>query len=200
MSAHYSAFFSSGLLASNHDDNQRPPTPDDVQQAQDSKPRLRRRKSSLSINASPAAAIKATPAATAAVQKHALMAPATIRSRSRSGSMTDSAFNARLAAASNEATQGNSLMGRLRSGSLSAIRARATRPNRSKAPAPPLPPPSAPLPALPIQQQTATTLPVPPNSPMLPPGLKPSARRSGGSDVDYPSPVDTPTKAEGGYF
>lgn len=84
------------------------------------RPRLRRRRSSITTSASPVSALKSTPArtATASLQRLTLYTSAPgVRSRSRAGSVTDS-FVGRTSMTSNEATQANSLVGRMRSGSV----------------------------------------------------------------------------------
>ncbi|KAG6891122.1 hypothetical protein C0992_010416 [Termitomyces sp. T32_za158] len=162
----YSAFFSSGLLASRHaadspydydpssplsdsdlepdTDRENTPTPENITRATPapavSQRRHRKRRSSLTIATSPMNAIRSPQRnATAALQlqKH-LPSP----SRSRSGSLSATGAN-------NIASQGTSLVGRMRSGSIGA----ALRPRRNirrlvSVPAA-APPPTVPLPALP---------------------------------------------------
>ncbi|KAF9052246.1 hypothetical protein BDZ89DRAFT_1056596 [Hymenopellis radicata] len=93
--------------------------------------RLRKRRSSVSLAQSPVKAIKAVP-------RGLLNSPA----RSRSGSVGTNM---------NKATEGTSLIGRMRSGSVGT----ALRPQQRKlrAHAPALPPPAMPLPALPKKFQ-----------------------------------------------
>lgn len=172
--ATYSAFFSSGLLApplslkvdlSSLDRTPSTPSPspafDDASdidididgrgttQAQSmAAPRLRKRRSSLSINQSAMNIIK-SPSRNAGnaftVQRH--LSISTSPSRSRSGSLTSvTGFN-------NVASQGTSLVGRMRSGSVgTALRPASRKPmRRAHTTAPSLPAPAVPLPELPAK-------------------------------------------------
>ncbi|KAG6330591.1 hypothetical protein ID866_8499 [Astraeus odoratus] len=96
------------------------------------RPRMRRRRSSINIAASPMAAIKSPSRnASSALQRSGIMSP----TRSRAGSV-------------NEASENTSLFGRLRSGSLNMMPpVRVRRAVRRAIPA--VPPPTIPLPAVP---------------------------------------------------
>ncbi|KAF8837362.1 hypothetical protein BDN67DRAFT_1004985 [Paxillus ammoniavirescens] len=100
------------------------------------RPQMRRRRSSMNIGASPMALIK-SPArnAGAALQRSGIMSP----TRSRAASVS-----------TNEASENNSLFGRLRSGSLGGVINPTFRTRRAvRRTVPLVPPPTAPLPALP---------------------------------------------------
>ncbi|KAG5732858.1 hypothetical protein E4T56_gene7943 [Termitomyces sp. T112] len=162
--ATYSAFFSSGFLASRnaHDtsslglssdsdtepdtDRESTPTPDNISRAVPvpaaPQSRLRKRRSSLTIGTSPMNAIRSPQRnASAALQ---LQMHLTSPSRSRSGSLSAAGTNN-----SNIASESTSLVGRMRSGSV-GVALRPRRNVRRLAPVPaPAPPPTAPLPAVP---------------------------------------------------
>jgi len=165
----YSSFFSSGLLAVRHSPPPSPtcPSPDsplilpstpsrDISDIEEDstptafvyfdksnpngggeRPRLRKRRSSLTVATSPIAQIKSPMRnANTAVQRQN-----TLGNRSRSGSASDYGQSR----SSGLATDGNSLIGRLRSGSVgTALRSRRVLHM------PTAPPPSAPLPPLPM--------------------------------------------------
>ncbi|KIJ65379.1 hypothetical protein HYDPIDRAFT_174860 [Hydnomerulius pinastri MD-312] len=168
--ATYSAFFSSGLLApyvarattpvppsspmlmsaspADPTDRQLSVTPTPIGHSPCTKaseahingdrPRMRRRRSSIKIGASPMALIKSPSRnAGAALQRTGIMSP----TRSRAGSVS-----------TNEASENNSLFGRLRSGSVGGV-PRTRRAVRRTVPL--APPPTAPLPALPPPSPTA---------------------------------------------
>ena len=83
------------------------------------RPRMRRRRSSLSLSSSPVAPLKGTPPLPrAAVHLQRQSMP--VAGRTRSGSVTESISFTRsaMSMASGDATKSNSLMGRLRSGSV----------------------------------------------------------------------------------
>ncbi|KAG2141842.1 hypothetical protein DEU56DRAFT_795032 [Suillus clintonianus] len=164
----YSAFFSSGLLAPYHPRATTPaplsspmpsspmqpvdrdlsvtPTPTGnsnsvaaVPTANAERPRMRRRRSSMNIAASPMALIKSpTRNAGSALQRTGAMSP----TRSRAGSIAENA------------SESNSLFGRLRSGSLNAGAPLRLR-RAVKRTIPLAPPPTAPLPALPPPSPSA---------------------------------------------
>ncbi|KAI6041879.1 hypothetical protein EDC04DRAFT_3139440 [Pisolithus marmoratus] len=192
----YSAFFSSGLLAPGIT---RPSTPTDCTllpsspvdtvdreflhapitpttprpkavnaNAAGERPRMRRRRSSINIAASPMAAIKSPSRnATSAFQRAGIVSPA----RSRAGSV-------------NEASENNSLFGRLRSGSVSAMQTlRSRRVVRRTVPT--APPPTAPLPAVPPPSPTSKSSGglLPPTM-HLPPARQPLSMRGAGSWTD----------------
>lgn len=107
-----------GLLSSASSNNVLPAL---TAQAAD-RPRLRRRRSSLGVAASPVAAIKASTQgarSTASVRQSLAVASP---NRTRSGSVTESVLVSRVAAmtVANDATKSTSLIGRLRSGSVGA--------------------------------------------------------------------------------
>ncbi|TBU33620.1 hypothetical protein BD311DRAFT_844622 [Dichomitus squalens] len=152
--------------------------------ADDSRPRLRRRRSSLAGSASPLTNIKSSGPirnATASVQRSL---------RARSGSDASVLSTASAASAANENSNTNTgskptgIIGRLRSGSLGT----ALRPRRGlrrvAPPVPALPPPSAPLPAVPALSSSPTsplsTIVGSPTSPASP--RRPLARRAQTSD------------------
>ncbi|KAJ3489876.1 hypothetical protein NLI96_g1828 [Meripilus lineatus] len=234
MATYYSAFFSSGLLAS-HDmsfavtakdtpstprprqhrlpeDNETTPTAHSIPEAVPTtteRPRMRRRRSSVTTSASPVTAIKTAPTprtAAPSLQRLTLLSsPSSVRTRSRSGSVTDS-FIGRTSMTSNEATQANSLIGRMRSGSVgNALRyashlssheftrsynqlhsSRKSLRKNATVPAPP--PPTAPLPALPISIICPSS-----NSSSCSPSTprRPLARRAQPSD-NLMIPLNTP--------
>ncbi|KIK22240.1 hypothetical protein PISMIDRAFT_11806 [Pisolithus microcarpus 441] len=163
--ATYSAFFSSGLLAPGIT---RPSTPTNsaplasspvdpvdleflhvpitpkpshaksvTANAAGERPRMRRRRSSINIAVSPMAAIKSPSRnATSAFQRAGIISP----TRSRAGSV-------------NEASENNSLIGRLRSGSVTVMQPfRSRRVVRRTVPT--APPPMVPLPAVPPPSPT----------------------------------------------
>ncbi|KAK0501852.1 hypothetical protein EDD18DRAFT_751791 [Armillaria luteobubalina] len=175
----YSAFFSSGLLAPRHiftanlnvnsfidspsspllddasdievDDDERAhiSVPETMATANSVlRPRLRKRRSSLSIGTS-INALK-SPARNAGnalqIQIHLQVSPSRSRSGSLSsvmGTLVENEFRP------NVASEGTSLVGRIRSGSVGTS-LRPRRPiRRTQAPSPSLPPPTAPLPELP---------------------------------------------------
>ncbi|CAL1713900.1 unnamed protein product [Somion occarium] len=253
MATYYSAFFSSGLLANSNDPFARPSTPETatprsnatnlsedttptatsssstytlssiVETAPSPAPVLRRRRSSITLGASPVSSIKARSSANTAQKLHTLMSASSgqgsMRLRARAGSVHD-------------------LMGRLRSGSIgTALRPR--RQLRKTLPAPP--PPTVPLPALPpcppmltlnIPSSTGFSSSQPPSTPRRPlthrsrttdnllipietPPMSRSSPRSGAEDFsmtspnvgfptggrDYPSPIETPDEKNiTGYF
>ncbi|CAL1713899.1 unnamed protein product [Somion occarium] len=250
MATYYSAFFSSGLLANSNDPFARPSTPETatprsnatnlsedttptatsssstytlssiVETAPSPAPVLRRRRSSITLGASPVSSIKARSSANTAQKLHTLMSASSgqgsMRLRARAGSVHESVFS-RVAVAANDATEGNSLMGRLRSGSIgTALRPR--RQLRKTLPAPP--PPTVPLPALPpcppmltlnIPSSTGFSSSQPPSTPRRPlthrsrttdnllipietPPMSRSSPRSGAEDFSMTSPnVGFPT-------
>ncbi|KAH7922651.1 hypothetical protein BV22DRAFT_1037255 [Leucogyrophana mollusca] len=177
--ATYSAFFSSGLLApyrpSIDIDTSAPcdrdlsvtPTPSTSTSNTHlsiPRPHVRKRRSSINIAASPIALIKSpTRNAASALQRTGLMSP----TRSRAGSV-------------NEACDGNSLFGRMRSGSLNIRSRRTVRKTNPTAP-----PPTAPLPALPppspSAKYTAGTL-APPPTIVIPAPRRPLALRGYSAD------------------
>ncbi|KIO07574.1 hypothetical protein M404DRAFT_388684 [Pisolithus tinctorius Marx 270] len=139
--ATYSAFFSSGLLAPGITRPSSPIDPVDRESLQPpitpttphakpvaanaggERPRMRRRRSSINIAASPMAAIKSPSRnATSAFQRAGIMSP----TRSRAGSV-------------NEASENNSLFGRMRSGSVTVMQS-----VRSYCPSTERPPPGSP--------------------------------------------------------
>ncbi|KAG6810834.1 hypothetical protein H0H92_010128 [Tricholoma furcatifolium] len=161
----YSAFFSSGLLGPNQPsdshfydapspispnaplpdsdtemDRDITPTPDTVRAA--SQPRLRKRRSSLTIGTSPMNAIRSPARTAGAALQLQMHLPNPSRSRSGSLSITGAAI-------ANIASETTSLVGRMRSGSVSmGLRPRRGVRRLASVPAP-APPPTAPLPALP---------------------------------------------------
>ncbi|KAJ3761748.1 hypothetical protein EV360DRAFT_67615 [Lentinula raphanica] len=167
----YSAFFSSGLLApphlypsmynnSNLDvedhasdmelDRSMTPTSTNMDgsmsSVQQPQPRLRRRRSSLTIGASPLNTIKSPSRAAGTalqLQRHLYNTP----SRSRSGSVSSVMGNGE-DISSNIASEKTSLYRRMRSGSVGSV-LKSKRGTRRGVPGPSFPPPSAPLPALP---------------------------------------------------
>ncbi|KAG9313249.1 hypothetical protein JVU11DRAFT_6712 [Chiua virens] len=116
------------------------------------RPRMRKRRSSMNIGMSPMAIIKSpVRTAGAALQRTGLMSP----TRHRAVSVT-----------TKEASENNSLFGRLRSGSLGGVSQAPKRLRRMiRTLNPLLPPPSAPLPALPASQNAKS------GSSLLPPAL-----------------------------
>ncbi|KAI0346754.1 hypothetical protein BDW22DRAFT_456179 [Trametopsis cervina] len=189
------------------------------------RPRMRRRRSSLGLAASPVAPLKSNTAGARAsisvhVQRQSMGITGMASTRSRSGSIVDSGMplsRAAMSIAMNDATSGNSIVGRLRSGSVgTALRPRRLR-KQATLPAPLPPPPTTSLPELPPLPSYG--LPAIPQTPR-----RPSARRTltsdsiplpihtptmhGSSpifhamdiDYDYPRPLDTPGRVRGGYF
>ncbi|KAH7881938.1 hypothetical protein F5I97DRAFT_456868 [Phlebopus sp. FC_14] len=162
--AAYSALFSSGLLAphacrfttpappsspipmasspADPVDRQMSVTPTPTNQGPNAKnpqnldrPRMRRRRSSMNIGASPMSFIKSpTRNAGTALQRTGIMSP----TRSRAGSV-----------AANEASESNSLFGRLRSGSVGGVPPQTRTRRAVRRTVPHAPPPTMPLPALP---------------------------------------------------
>ncbi|KAI0645934.1 hypothetical protein C8Q79DRAFT_911173 [Trametes meyenii] len=155
-----------------------------------SRPRLRRRRSSLAGAASPLATMKSSVPmrqAAASVQRQSLVlraragSDASIMSTATASSV--SSFNA----VGPDSTAVNSvqrpgIMGRLRSGSLGTALLRPRRGLRRAAPPMPAPPPSAPLPAVPplpsspTPSRTLPTIVASPTQPSTP--RRPLARRS----------------------
>lgn len=94
------------------------------------RPRMRRRRSSLGLNASPVTALKSNTAASRAsvaggvVQRQSTASNGVVAPvRSRSGSVVETGMlmsRAAMSVASNDATSGNSIVGRMRSGSVGA--------------------------------------------------------------------------------
>ncbi|KAF9078328.1 hypothetical protein BDP27DRAFT_1309420 [Rhodocollybia butyracea] len=125
------------------------PTPATVpsdSQSHHALPRLRRRRSSLTVGTSPINCIKSpTRAAGNALQlqRHLFTSP----SRSRSGSI-DSVLGEELPQLNNIASKSTSLLSRMRSGSVGTT-LKPRRGVRRGVPGPTLPPPSLPLPAIP---------------------------------------------------
>ena len=156
MATYYSAFFSSGLLASTNDPFARPQTPPDantprsnaaplpdsqttptapfthpslldnhsIPSAQSATssgaPVLRRRRSSITLGASPMTSIKSRgSAAVSSAQKHlSLSSQGSLRSRARAGSLHESVFSRVSVTAPGDVTETKGLVGRLRSGSI----------------------------------------------------------------------------------
>ncbi|EGN97040.1 hypothetical protein SERLA73DRAFT_185333 [Serpula lacrymans var. lacrymans S7.3] len=118
------------------------------------RPRLRKRRSSLTVGAGPMAHIKSpSRSATSAFQRTGILSP----SRSRSGSLNEGGDG--MGYSIGVANEGSSLVGRLRSGSLSfggALRSR--RVLRKATPA--APPPTAPLPELPAVSTSGNMQPI----------------------------------------
>ncbi|THG93754.1 hypothetical protein EW026_g7573 [Hermanssonia centrifuga] len=202
----YSSFFSSGLLAA--DDQTTPrsstiPLDDATPTAHEftipphtaDRPRIRRRRSSLGISASPVSAIKSS-ARSVHLQRQSLGLFGTPGA--------DNSLVSRVAVLSantnNDATMGNSLMGRLRSGSLGAALkyvssfhlltptdqiSRPRRPRKNPSVPAAAPAPIAPLPAVPptLSAVSAQPIPVP---------RRPLNRRAQTAD-SLPSPLLTPT-------
>ncbi|EMD39425.1 hypothetical protein CERSUDRAFT_93455 [Gelatoporia subvermispora B] len=164
MSTFYSSFFSSGLLAPQPESfpredpttpravpvslNDTTPTASSYPEDTDARPRLRRRRSSLTVQASPLTPLKSsTPIRNAAssFQRQSLLG-----ARARSGSDASVMPSSYEEPAGQAQTQGQKpgVLARLRSGSIgTALRSRRTL--RRAAPPPP-PPPSAPLPSVPL--------------------------------------------------
>ncbi|PBK64415.1 hypothetical protein ARMSODRAFT_1023274 [Armillaria solidipes] len=173
----YSAFFSSGLLAPRHiftanlnvnsfidspsspllddasdievDDDRHMSVPETMVAANSVlRPRLRKRRSSLSIGTSINALKSPSRNASTALQFQIHLQASPSRSRSGSlssvmGTLVENEFQP------NVSSQGTSLVGRMRSGSVGTS-LRPRRPiRRTQAPAPSLPPPTTPLPELP---------------------------------------------------
>ncbi|KAI0070025.1 hypothetical protein K474DRAFT_931140 [Panus rudis PR-1116 ss-1] len=139
-------------------------------------PTLRRRRSSLSVAASPVAGLKAS------TQRHHSLVTGTSannagsvgRNRARAGSVVEAA------------TQSNSLVGRMRSGSIgSSLSRRVLRPKPT-----PLPAPTAPLPSLP-NQPPLSPIQIEPSTP-----TRPLVRRSQTTDSTMTTnllvPINTP--------
>ncbi|KAI0700699.1 hypothetical protein BC835DRAFT_1325929 [Cytidiella melzeri] len=146
------------------------------------RPRMRRRRSSLGLNAS-----SVTPLKSSTVQRQTMMG-AISPARSRSGSVVEAGLRLSRAAmtiVNNDATSGNSVMGRPRSGSVgTALRPRRLR-KQGTLPAPLPPPPELPLPDVPTPRPHLTL-----ERPQIP--CRPSAWRSQTSDA-FPLPMLTPT-------
>ncbi|KAI6113348.1 hypothetical protein EV401DRAFT_2198736 [Pisolithus croceorrhizus] len=209
--ATYSAFFSSGLLApgitrpstptngaplasSPVDPTDREflhipvtPTPSHAKpvaaSAAGERPRMRRRRSSINIAVSSMAAIKSPNRnATSAFQRAGIISP----TRSRAGSV-------------NEASENNSLFGRLRSGSVTVMQPfRSRRVVRRTVPV--APPPMVPLPAVPPPSPTTKCSDglLPPPTIHLPIPRQPLSIRGAGSWSDntgnlYSPPLLSPT-------
>ncbi|KAI6149908.1 hypothetical protein BKA82DRAFT_4134576 [Pisolithus tinctorius] len=195
--ATYSAFFSSGLLAPGITRPSSPIDPVDRESLQPpitpttphakpvaanaggERPRMRRRRSSINIAASPMAAIKSPSRnATSAFQRAGIMSP----TRSRAGSV-------------NEASENNSLFGRMRSGSVTVMQSVRTR-RVVRRTVPTAPPPSVPLPAVPPPSPTSKCSGglLPPPTIHLPIPRQPLSIRGAGSWTDntystLPSPT-----------
>lgn len=187
------------------------------------RPRMRRRRSSLGLSASPVATIKcntnsARVSASIHIQRQSLsMAGVGSPGRPRAGSVAETGVllsRAAISIGTNDATVGNSLMGRLRSGSLGTILRFVEFPPHDRVgirtwadalfncnfsprrmrkqatlPAPTSPPPSIPLPPLPPSCLPLPTLNLPP-IPQTP--RRPLSRRSQTAD-SIPLPLNTPT-------
>ncbi|CCL99499.1 uncharacterized protein FIBRA_01517 [Fibroporia radiculosa] len=147
-----------------------------AERTNDTRPTLRRRRSSLSSATSPLSSIKTGTAPRAARQSLFV-------ARARSGS--DASGHLR----GENATERNSLVGRMRSGSVGGAAMRGLR-RMSRKPAPPLPapPPTAPLPAPPsrVNGSVPSIFPLPsiatPQAPCTPPQRRPLARRAHTTD------------------
>ncbi|KAH9926185.1 uncharacterized protein B0H18DRAFT_1119081 [Fomitopsis serialis] len=153
-----------------------------------SRPSLRRRRSSITVGASPVTPMKSNAAPRGA--RNSFMA-----ARARSGSESRSQDN----------TEGTTAAGRMRSGSLGGQMIRNAR-RMSRKPAPPLPAPAptAPLPAPPsplTPRSAALPLPIPIISTTQPPSTprRPLARRAQTTDnALFLSPYMTPAEEEAG--
>ncbi|OCH84774.1 hypothetical protein OBBRIDRAFT_839456 [Obba rivulosa] len=175
MATFYSSFFSSGLLAPQPSSGPTTPRaatvvlddttptaatfPDQSQPPDaDARPRLRRRRSSLTVQASPLTPLKSSTSmrnAASSFQRQSLL---TTRARSGSDVSVMASSYGSTGAAEEPSNQKSGILGRLRSGSIgTALKSRRTL--RRAAPPPP-PPPSAPLPSVPLS--------IPPTSPRRP--------------------------------
>ncbi|KAI0092804.1 hypothetical protein BDY19DRAFT_990484 [Irpex rosettiformis] len=157
--------------------------------------RIRRRRSSLGLNASPVTVLKSnTPGSrasvTGVVQRQSISITSVVSpARSRSGSVVETGMllsRAALSIASNDATSGNSIIGRMRSGSVgTALRPRRLR-KQGTIPAPLPPPPASPLPDVPMSRPDFSTQ-------QAQYARRPSIRRSHTSSASVPLPMHTPT-------
>ncbi|KAF9224202.1 hypothetical protein BS17DRAFT_880191 [Gyrodon lividus] len=145
------------------------------------RPRMRRRRSSMNIGANPMALIKSPVRnAGAALQRTGIMSP----TRSRAASVS-----------TNEASESNSLFGRLRSGSVGGVVNPLIRTRRAiRRIVPLIPPPTAPLPAIPPPSPTAQYgNPFPPPSTLVPVPRQPLTSRTSFSDdvgnIVWPAPT-----------